>query len=49
MQDAAGVQLAAASLFASLASSLCTDPGEISWGSLSSGPVSISLRVFYDF
>ena len=45
MQDAAGVQLAAGSLFAGLDGSLCTGPGDISWGSLSSGPVLISPRV----
>ena len=49
MQDAAGVQLAAGSLFAGLTGSLCTDRGDVSWGSLSSGPVLISPRVFYAF
>ena len=49
VQDAAGVQLAAGSLFTGLAGSLCTGPGDVSWGSLSSGPVSISPRVFDAF
>ena len=44
VQNAAGVQLAAGSLFAGLVGSLCTDPGDVSWGFLSSGPVSISPR-----
>ena len=49
MQDAAGVQLVAGSLFADLVGSLCTGPGDVSWGSLSSGSVSISPRVFDAF
>ena len=47
VRDAAGVQLVAGSLFADLVGSLCTGPGDVSWGSLSSGPVSITPRVFY--
>ena len=39
----------AGSLFSGLAGSLCTDPGDVSWGSLLFGPVSISPRVFDAF
>ena len=49
MQDVVGVQLAAGSLFAGLAGSVCIDHGDVSWWSLSSGPVSIIPRVFYAF
>ena len=49
VQDAAGVQSAAGSLFAGFAGSLCTGPGDVSWVSSLSGPVSINPRVFDAF